>query len=132
MLHARFDSPRRGLLERIGRLSRGISSSEKIWSEPLLDPGELDKHVSKPRLLAVADGNAYKALLLQRYYTVFDPYTVASHQVGQHHVGGESVPDNGNLARAGDASFWVFAEVLHDLKAAARFLGLMREHCHAS
>ena len=74
----------------------------------------------------------HDALLTQRHDTVPDPYAPAAHLIGQHHVRGETIADDGKLMRTGDARLGMCPEVRHDLIAAPRFLDLVRQDRDAS
>lgn len=75
-------------------------------------------------------GCSHDALLVERDDTVLDPEAVAAHHVGQHHVGGQSVTNDGNLAGACDARFRVVPEIFHDLSTTAGLFGLVRQYRH--
>lgn len=70
---------------------------------------------------------AYNALLVQRHDPVLDPDAPTAHHVGQHHVRGQPITDNGDLVRPCHPGFRVLAEVRQDLVATARLLHRMRE-----
>lgn len=74
--------------------------------------------------------DAHDALLLQRYYTVSHPDSVAPHHIGQHHVSRKPVAYNSDLTWTSDTSLRILSKVLHNLKATAGFLRLMRKHGH--
>lgn len=56
---------------------------------------------------------------------------MAAHHVGQHHVCGQPVSNNSDLAGAGDSSLWVIVEIFHDLGGTTGLFGLVREHRYA-
>lgn len=72
----------------------------------------------------------HNAFPLERYDAVFDPDTIAAHHVGQHHVGGQPVSNNSDLAGTGDSSLWVLLEIVHDLGGTTGLFGLVREHIY--
>jgi hypothetical protein len=78
----------------------------------------------------VGSAPTYNALLVDRHDPFPDPDAPTAHPVGQHHVRGEPVADNGDVSRAGYPSLRVASEVLHDLRSAARLLYLVGKHCY--
>lgn len=119
------------LLEWAAWVLRLITPGKQEWTKLVLHPREL-RHESvlfdrKP----IPGGQPHDALLLKRDDTILDPDTIAAHTVGKHHVGEESVTDNGDLAGVGDTSLRMIPKILHDLGTTARFFGLMGEHLHS-
>lgn len=94
----------------------------------VLRTGLLCQHA---RVKAVGKDNTHDALLLKRNDSIFDPHAIAAYDVGEHHVSGQSISNDSDLVGAGNASLGMLLKVLHNLRATAGLLGLMREHYHA-
>lgn len=116
------------LLEWAARALRLITPGKQERTKLVLHPRELSHESVLFDGKPIPGGQPHDALLLKRDDTILDPETVAAHTVGQHHVGEESVTDNGDLAGVGDTSLRMIPKILHDLGATARFLGLVGEH----
>lgn len=78
------------------------------------------------------DANTHDALFPHWRNAISDPDAPASHHVGQHHVCGQSVPDDGNLRSIRHAGFGMSSEVTHNLGSAARLLHCVRQHVDPS
>lgn len=65
-----------------------------------------------------------------RHWAILDPNAVRTHHVGHQHVCEEAIPDDRDLRFRGNARFWGFAEVVHDLGVAAWLLHFMPKNFH--
>lgn len=123
---SREDSPS---LKRTDRIGGRITTSKQHGPNPPLHPGELFS--GSAMCISRATRDTHHALLPGRDHAVLDPNAVASHLVGEHHVGCQAIPHDGNLARRGDACLGVVLEVGHDLVTAAWLLDPMGKDWHA-